>query len=72
MICSYHNYLKPSIPDEFTGTVDDFCDLFVKGNILFGPWWDLVNQFANLENVHFIHYEDLIEVNLRIKSFISV
>ena len=66
MICSYHNFLKSAIPDEFNGGLDDFVDLFVKGTILFGPWWDLINQYSNLENVHFVHYEDLVEVNIGI------
>lgn len=54
--------MKSSAITEFNGTLDDLIDLFVDGKIVYGPWWDHVNQYAKLDNVHFVHYEDLLEV----------
>ena len=48
--------------DEFTGTLDDVVDLFVEGKTVFGSFWDHLNEYENVENVHIVHYEDLIEV----------
>lgn len=48
--------------NEFTGTLDELVNLFVEGKLMFGPWWEHLNAYEKLENVHFIHYEDLIEV----------
>lgn len=50
--------------DEFTGTLDDVVDLFVEGKTVFGSFWDHLNEYENVENVHIVHYEDLIEVFL--------
>lgn len=52
--------------DEYSGTISDMVDLFVEGNTPFGPWWEHLNQYENLENVHFIHYETLLEVSYMI------
>lgn len=60
-----HKFLSSLKFNEFIGTIDDMVDLFVEGKIFYGPWWDHVNQYAELENVHFVHYEDLIEVLTR-------
>lgn len=62
VLISYYNFFKKFKDDEFIGTLDDMVDLFVEGNTVFGSYWDHLNQYENLENVHIIHYEDLIEV----------
>ena len=61
---SYYNFFKSSKEDEFTGSLDDAVDMFLDGNTTFGPYWEHLNQYECLENVHFVHYEDLIEVSL--------
>lgn len=48
--------------DEFEGTLDDCVDIFCEGQTVFGSFWDHLHEYENLENVHFVHYEDLIEV----------
>ena len=47
----------------FNGTLNDLFDYFVKGETMYGPWWKHVDQFTQLDNVHIIHYEELLEVN---------
>ncbi len=62
VVVSYYNFFKSAKEDEFNGTFDDCVDIFVEGNTVFGSFWDHINEYANVENVHIIHYEDLIEV----------
>ena len=62
VLISTYKFLKSMKGNEFIGTFDEMIDLFCEGKTLFGPWWEHVNQFENLENVHLIHYEELIEV----------
>lgn len=47
---------------EFIGTLDEMVNLFCEGKSCFGPWWEHLNQYENLENIHIIHYEELLEV----------
>ena len=63
VIISAYKFLKSMKGNEFVGTMDQMVDMFVEGKTMFGPWWEHLNQYENLENVHLIHYEDLIEVN---------
>lgn len=62
VVISYYNFFKKMKEDEFTGTLDDVVDIFVEGQTVFGSFWDHINEYENVENVHFVHYEDLIEV----------
>lgn len=61
VVVSTYFFLKSMKENIFTGTLDDMVDLFVEGKTLFGPWWEHLNQYENLENVHIIHYEELLE-----------
>ena len=63
IVVSYYNFFKSAIEDEFIGSLDDAVDLFVEGKTVFGPYWEHMNEYTQLENVHIIHYEDLIEVD---------
>jgi hypothetical protein len=67
VLVSYYNFLKSHKVNEIVGTIEDLADDFCDGKVLYGPYWDHLNQYDGLENVHFVHYEDLIEVN-RIKT----
>lgn len=62
VLVSFYNMAKTMANDEYSGTISDMLDLFVEGKTAFGPWWEHLNQYENLENVHFIHYETLLEV----------
>jgi hypothetical protein len=36
--------------------------LFMNDQFWMGPWWDHVNDYTKLSNIHIIHYESLLEV----------
>lgn len=64
LVVSFFNFYKTFTPDLFVESFEDMCELFVKGECLFGPWWDHVNRYSKLgEQIFFVHYEDMIEVN---------
>jgi aryl sulfotransferase len=62
MLVSTYKFLQSSELDKYTGSFEDFFKMFVEGQMWYGTWWDHVNQYTSLENVHVIHYENLIEV----------
>jgi len=49
------------------GTMEDLFDGFVSGDIAYGSWWGHINEYANIKNIHFIHFEDLLEVSYKKK-----
>jgi hypothetical protein len=63
VLVSYYNFSKSLKEDESVGSLEDMAEDFCNGKINYGPYWDHLNQYDELENVHFVHYEDLIEVN---------
>jgi hypothetical protein len=48
--------------DGFVGTFDDLAELFLEEKYWYGAWWEHVDQYVNLPNVHVIHYETLLRV----------
>lgn len=62
VVVSYYNFFKKMKEDEFDGTMDDCVDIFCEGQTVFGSFWDHIHEYEGVENVHFVHYEDLIEV----------
>lgn len=62
LVVSTYKFLKSMKETEFIGTLDDMVNLFCEGKSCFGPWWEHLNQYENLENIHIIHYEELLEV----------
>lgn len=64
MIVSAHKFMQTMVQDEFTGSVEDLCELFLQDKLWYGSWFDHVNEYTQLENVHIVHYENLINVNL--------
>ena len=63
MLVSLFYFLKSIPDDEYEGTVEDLYENFIKGESIYGPWWDHVNMYTQLENVHVVAYEDLQDVN---------
>lgn len=53
-------FFHKTIPDdEYLGTFEDLYKEFISGRVMYDAWWDHVNSFTQLENVHVVHYEDL-------------
>ena len=71
MLVSAYKFMQSLVLDEFTGSFEDLFKMFVDGNMWYGRWWDHVNEFTALENVHVIHYESLLEVVFFFLSTIS-
>lgn len=64
---SYFHHLRGFIAYQFSGSWDEFFELYLAGNIYYGSWFDHVLGWwghRNAENVLFLRYEDLIS-NLR-------
>ncbi len=49
------------VDHKFTGAIEDLVDLFLRGHNIYGPWWEHVDEFLSLPNVHVIQYETLLE-----------
>ena len=49
--------------DGFGASFEDLVDLFLKGMYWYGPWWDHIEAYCSMQNIHFIHYESLLKVN---------
>lgn len=62
VIVSYFKFFSKFLPNQFMGTLDEMVDLFVEGNTMYGPWWEHLNTYTSLANVHIVHYEDLVQV----------
>jgi hypothetical protein len=59
-----YNFAKCYVQDDgFEGSFEDMVSLFLEGKYWYGPWWDHVDEFANLDNIHFVHYESLLKVS---------
>ncbi|XP_030749806.1 sulfotransferase family cytosolic 1B member 1-like [Sitophilus oryzae] len=59
--CVSYYYFSKLIKD-FDGTLDEFCNLFLRGKINYAPYWDHVLPFwkrRNEENILFLKYEEL-------------
>lgn len=63
-IVSLYFFLKSMPDDEYEGSIEDLFESFCKGEVIYGHWWKHVNTFSQLDNVHIVHYEDLLEVEL--------
>lgn len=63
VIVSNYYYSKMIYPiTKFDGNFEDFFDMFLDHNVLYGPWSQHVKDFwglRNEENILFITYEDL-------------
>jgi hypothetical protein len=70
LVVSYYNFAKSHKIDEFTGSFELFVDLFLNGKYSFGPWWDHVDGYTSLENVHVVHYEDMSKVKFNGTKYI--
>ncbi|RXG57490.1 Sulfotransferase 1A4 [Armadillidium vulgare] len=47
---------------EYNGDFDTFLDLFLKGDVLFGPYWEFLEEGwerRNHPNFKLVHFEDL-------------
>lgn len=64
VLVSFFHFLYMRDENGFNGTLEELFSYFVKGECFYGPWWKHVDQFTQLEYVHIIHYEDLLEVLL--------
>ena len=64
---SYYHHMRGFKIDAFSGSWEEFFDLFLAGRISFGSWFDHVLgwwKYKDAENVLFLKYEDM-KLNLR-------
>ncbi|KAF5282442.1 hypothetical protein FQA39_LY17557 [Lamprigera yunnana] len=57
---SYYHHFK--LMNAYTGSFDEFCQLFLAGRVCYGPFWKSVLdiwQHRHASNVHFITYADM-------------
>ncbi|XP_060595730.1 sulfotransferase 1E1-like [Ruditapes philippinarum] len=60
----YHFYRSSSSFGKFTGTLEDFFDMFMEGHVDHGSWFDYTKSWWELRdrsNVKIIFYEDMKE-----------
>tara|TARA_Y100001972_G_scaffold86075_1_gene105310 strand:- start:388 stop:1155 length:768 start_codon:yes stop_codon:yes gene_type:complete len=57
---SMYEYYKKTKWINFNGNFDDFFNLFMKGELLYGRWDKHIKSFYQHQNILFINYEDLI------------
>jgi hypothetical protein len=69
MLVSTFKFVQSLKNEEFTGTFEELYNLFMEDKMWFGAWWDHVDGYASLENVHVIHYENLLKVGGRTNQF---
>ena len=62
IIVSLYYFAKTVPEDKFDGTMEELFEGFVKGEIMYDAWWDHINEYAKLKNIHIVHFEDLLEV----------
>ncbi|ELU09282.1 hypothetical protein CAPTEDRAFT_151859 [Capitella teleta] len=62
---SYYHFAKMFRESSYTGTMENFSDSFLSGQVPYGPWVIHVQEFYEMaklkRNVMFIMYEDLKE-----------
>nr|XP_016851556.1 PREDICTED: sulfotransferase family cytosolic 2B member 1 isoform X1 [Anolis carolinensis] len=64
VLVSLYHFASMFRPYKDPGTLDQFLDVFLKGDVPFGSWFDHVKGWMNLkdkENIFFITYEELQE-----------
>ena len=59
---SYYHYVKIFNTFSYSGDFTDFVEMFNNGQVLYGPWWQHVDEYSN-SNAYFVYYEDLKEVS---------
>lgn len=58
-LVSYYYFFKKWKTALYNGTLDELCERFIAGKI---AWCNQINEFTRLNEIHIVHYEDLIEV----------
>ncbi|RXG73192.1 Sulfotransferase 1A4 [Armadillidium vulgare] len=61
VVSFYYHSLAVKV-HEYNGDFDTFLDLFLKGDVLFGPYWELLEEGwerRNHPNFKLVHFEDL-------------
>jgi hypothetical protein len=70
MLVSYFHFRQKWKKYLYNGTLEEFIDIFIKeqqeNDVCHDLCWcDHVNDYTRYENIHFIHYEDAIEVCIK-------
>lgn len=58
-ISLYHHYVHLH---GYLGTKEEFLNLYLEGNVFYGPFTNTINEFMTLKNepyIHFITYEEM-------------
>ena len=59
---SYYYHMRMLAPLKYSGTWDEFYQLFKSGKVIFGDWFDHVLEWwkhRDADNILFLKYEDL-------------
>uniref|UniRef100_A0A0K2SY20 Sulfotransferase domain-containing protein n=2 Tax=Lepeophtheirus salmonis TaxID=72036 RepID=A0A0K2SY20_LEPSM len=59
---SYYNHEKILISHEYTGSFEEYAELFIQGKLLYGSYWDHLKfglEIQKLDNVLLLCYEDM-------------
>ena len=59
---SYYYHMRMLSPLKYSGTWDEFYQLYKSGNVIFGDWFDHVLDWwkhRDSENILFLKYEDM-------------
>jgi hypothetical protein len=67
VLVSLYFFLQNNPEDRFEGTLEELFDEYVNGHVMYGGYCEHINEFAKLNNIHFVHFEDLLEVILNLK-----
>lgn len=57
---SFYYFIKMVKLVGFDGAMSDMINLFIDGQVPYGPWPKHVDSYASKSNIHIIHYEDLL------------
>nr|QNH68010.1 sulfotransferase-like protein 3 [Brachionus koreanus] len=61
MLVSYFHFSRALLFTNFSGSFELFVRHFLNNKLWYGSWWEHVKEYLNIQNVHIIQYEELLE-----------
>lgn len=61
LMVSMYYFAKSLKESKFTGTFEEMVEMILNGQYMYGYWWDHVDGYVNVPNVHIVEYETLLE-----------
>ena len=62
MLVSFYKFTKSLKTIETVANFDEIIEMSINNQIPYGSWWELVNQYKEIDGIFFITYEELLEV----------